>query len=125
MNFFVKKFYKEMQKDENFRKKILAAKKRFNYLKEPKEKVCTIIEKVILPLSENKGYNFDIYDLLIFEEEFSESGANLINEQALEKVSGGTSDIISDAFCVSRMLCNNTDNLKGLADYWYNKKNDL
>ena len=124
MNFFVRKFYKEMQEDENFKKKILKAKKRFNYLKEPKEKICTIIEKVILPLAEARGYNFDIYDLLIFEEEASDSGAMLIDEVSLEKVSGGAGK--TPAFTgVSSLICKNPEDVKGLVDYWYQNKNSF
>ena len=124
MNFFVRKFYKEMQEDENFKEKILKAKKKFNYLKEPKEKICTIIEKVILPLAENRGYNFDIYDLLIFEEEASESGAMLIDKVSLEKVSGGA-EKTPTFIGVSSLICKNPEDIKGLADYWYQNKNSF
>ena len=123
MNFFVRKFYKEMENDPTFRKKILDAKEKYDYLKEPKDKLCTIIEKVILPLSEKKGYNFDIYDLLIFEEESSVSGAQLMEEPMLERVSGGIKNANEkDIFCASSVL-NMSDICKDISTYWYEKKN--
>ncbi len=123
MNFFVRKFYKEMENDPTFRKKILDAKEKYDYLKEPKDKLCTIIEKVILPLSEKKGYNFDIYDLLIFEEESSVSGAQLMEEPMLERVSGGIKGIDAKGiFCASSVL-NMSDICKDISTYWYEKKN--
>lgn len=124
MNFFVKKFYKEMRESPNFRKKILEAKRRYEYLKEPKDKLCTIIEKVILPFAEEKGYNFDIYDLLIFEEEASVDGAQLIEEPLLEKVSGGQQRCDkNNIFCIANML-NIDEDIGDIATYWFEKKNN-
>lgn len=126
MNFLVKKFYKTIRETTpGFERKILDAKRKYNYLKDPKEKLCTIIEKVILPCAEKLGYNFDIYDLLIFEEEASVDGAKLLENQVLEKVSGGqretdTQEIlgIADYFDVP------SSELKNLADYWYEKNKE-
>lgn len=123
MNFFVKKFYEDAQKDESFMRKILKAKKRFNYLKEPREKVCAIIEKIILPIAEEKGYNFDIYDLLVFEEEASESGARLMEESVLEKVSGGTESFETSVPCTATLLGMGEVSLKGITDKYLKGKN--
>ena len=123
MNFFVKKFYEDAQEDESFIKKVLKAKKRFNYLKEPREKICAIIEKVILPIAEEKGYNFDIYDLLIFEEEASDSGARLMEESVLEKVSGGTDNFETSFPSAATLLGMGEVPLKGITDEYLNGKN--
>lgn|GEM_PF-5974823 len=123
MNFFVKKFYEDAQKDESFMRKISKAKKRFHYLKEPREKICAIIEKIILPIAEEKGYNFDIYDLLVFEEEASESGAKLMEESVLEKVSGGAEKFEMPVVSASTLLNMGEVSLKGLASEYLRGKN--
>lgn len=125
MNFLVKKFYEKLKENPNFEKKILNAKKKFNYIKEPKEKLCTIIEKVILPYADKLGYNFDVYDLLIFEEEASEQGAKLLESQVLEKVSGGQRD--NNEHCEG-IACYfedlSKDDLVAVSEYWYEKNNE-
>ena len=120
MNYFVKKFYHDLQNDEIFKRRIFAAKERFKNLQDPKERICTIIERVILPYAEKKGYNFDIYDLLIFEEESSHSGANLLEEPLLERVSGGGQISVKSA----QDFLNISGDLGDLATYWYEKNKE-
>ena len=124
MNFLVKRFYEKLKESPDFGKRILDAKKKFNYIKEPKEKLCTIIEKVILPYADRLGYNFDVYDLLIFEEESSEYGAKLLENQVLEKVSGGQQDVLTPCGIAQYVEGIGAEDLVDISDYWYEKNNE-
>ena len=124
MNFFVKRFYEKLKESPDFGKRILDAKRKFNYIKEPKEKLCTIIEKVILPYADRLGYNFDVYDLLIFEEESSEYGAKLLENQVLEKVSGGQQDVLTPCGIAQYVEGIGAEDLVDISDYWYEKNNE-
>ncbi len=124
MNFLVKRFYEKLKESPDFGKKILDAKRKFNYIKEPKEKLCTIIEKVILPYADRLGYNFDVYDLLIFEEESSEYGAKLLENQVLEKVSGGQQDVLTPCGIAQYVEGIGAEDLVDISDYWYEKINE-
>ena len=124
MNFLVKRFYEKLKESPDIGKKILDAKRKFNYIKEPKEKLCTIIEKVILPYADRFGYNFDVYDLLIFEEESSEYGAKLLENQVLEKVSGGQQDVLTPCGIAQYVEGIGAKDLVNISDYWYEKNNE-
>ena len=124
MNFLVKRFYEKLKESPDFGKRILDAKRKFNYIKEPKEKLCTIIEKVILPYADRLGYNFDVYDLLIFEEESSEYGAKLLENQVLEKVSGGQQDVLTPCGIAQYVEGIGAEDLVDISDYWYEKNNE-
>lgn len=84
----IREFYKKMEKNEDFFKKLFQAQNNNEEIKDQKEKLEKIIEEAVIPFAKKNGYNFTVDELIKYEEG-KEPNLKKLEAADVNLVSGG------------------------------------